>query len=503
MRNIKAKVWFFVFALVLGGCRMMHDAKIPETPIGLEHVNLTAHGNERFFDAKPVLSWWEKLEDEQLNFLISWALEHNKDVRIALANLEEARAAVRENQFDRFPAITSEASYQRLRASEETAFAPVDPTYNNYEAGFNASWELDLFGRVSAQIRSTQALSDMSLADLWGVYVFVAAETASNYVKLRGAQYRLDIARRNAENQRETYELTKRLTEGGRGTQLDVSRALTQLELTQSTIPALEAEVNALIHRLSVLTGQVPDALRSVLGDVKPLPSIPVAVNLGDVSGLLKRRPDVAAARHGLAMVSAQYDAIAARQFPVVSLIGSIGFAATNLSNFGASALAASVGPSVSWTAFDMGRVWARMDQSDARVQRAVVEYEKSVLEALEDLQTAVSNFSKEEERREFLQKAAQSSKESASLARARYEAGVDTFIDVLSAEATLLEAEDLLAQSEINAIVGVISVYRALGGGWSVGVMGGQDERTDYREDPVVRVQRIGMAGIVTPVVE
>jgi multidrug efflux system outer membrane protein len=465
--NMKTLLALSICVLALVGCKTTYDPKTPDMPAGFEQTDLTALGNERFQTSEPVMSWWKTLEDEQLDFLISWSLDHNKDVGIALANLQEARSYSREQRYDRLPIVTADGIYQRNYASKETGTPVTDRSSNSYSTGLSASWELDLFGRVSARIEGAQARERASVEDLRGAYVAVASEVAANYVALRGSQYRLGIAKRNAANQRETYDLTKRLTEGGRGTQLDVSRALTQLELTQSTIPAFEAAVTAYIHRLSVLTGQVPDTLREVLSEVKPMPSIPVVVNLGNVSDLLRRRPDIASAKHNLAAASADYDVASANQFPVVNIIGSLGFVATNLSSFGTSALAASVGPSVSWAAFDMGRVRAQIDQTDARAQRALILYEKAVLESLEDLQTAVSDFSKEEERRGYLQKAAYSSKESATLARQRYEAGVDTFLDVLNAEATLLEAEDGLAQSEISAALDLISVYKALGGGW------------------------------------
>ncbi len=467
MHNVKTLFLISSCALALSACKTMHDPKVPTVPAGFEQIDLTALGNERFQTCEPVMSWWKTLEDAQLDFLISWSMDHNKDVGIALANLQEARGALRENGYDRYPTATADGSYQRNYASKETGVSVTDRSTSLYSTGLNASWELDLFGRVSAKAEGAEARERASLADLRSAYVAVAAEVAANYSGLRGAQYRLSIANRNAENQKKTYGLTKRLTEGGRGTQLDVSRALTQLELTKSTIPALEAAVTAHINRLSVLTGQVPDALREVLSEVKPMPSIPVTVNLGNVSDILSRRPDIAAAKHNVAAATADYNVASANRFPVVSIIGSLGFVATNISSFGTSALAASVGPSVSWSAFDMNRVRAQIDQADARAQRSLMVYEKTVLEALEELQTAVSDFSKEEERRGYLQRAARSSKESATLARARYEAGVDTFLDVLNAEATLLEAEDLLAQSEVNAALDLISVYKALGGGW------------------------------------
>lgn len=453
----------------LTACETMREYTPPMALLGAEKTDLTALGNARFEAAEPVIAWWETLEDPVLNDLIDHALDRNKDVAISLTRVLEARAVTSQTGFDRYPTVTSNASYQRNRLSEETGTPVLDRSSNQYQAGFDALWELDLFGRVSSRIRGDEARVDIAQDELHDAYVTIAAEVTRSYIQLRGAQYRLDIAQRNADNQKETYVITRRLTEGGRGTQLDVSRALTQLDLTQSTIPAFEAEVAAAIHRLSVLTGQVPDAQRENLSQWQAMPSIPVVVNLGNVSELVRRRPDISAAESSMVATTADYNVTVANQFPVVNIVGSLGFVATSLSDFGSSALASSIGPSVNWAAFDMGRVRAQIDQNDARAQRAVLSYEKTVLEALEEVQTAVSDFSREEQRRALLQDAARSSKEAAGLARQRYEAGIDTFIDVLEAEGTQLETEDRLAQSEINAALDLISIYKALGGGWQI----------------------------------
>ena len=462
--------------LGLSACSDFRDYDGAPEIDGATETEIGALGNERFQDAAPVSEWWETLADTQLDALITQSLDTNKDAQIALANLFEARAIARETSFDRFPTVTARGSATRNRNSGEAAFGP-GPTpgegfiTNNVDAGFDASWELDLFGRVSEAVKANDARAVAAQANLRDVYVTIASEVARTYMELRGAQYRLSIAERNANNQRETYALTKRLEEGGRSTALDIAQAETQLELTESTIPTLEAQVNATIHRLSVLTGQVPDALRDSLIGVKELPSIPQAVNVGNVSDLLRRRPDIQRAEQTLIAAVADYNVSVADQFPIVNITGTLGFAATSLSSFGATALVGAIGPSISWSAFDIGRVNARINQNDARAQAAIASYEKTVLEALEELQTAVSDFSKEEERRARLQNAARASKLAAELSRTRYEAGVDTFLNVLNAEARLLEAEDTLAQSEISAAVDLITIYKALGGGWQIKV--------------------------------
>jgi multidrug efflux system outer membrane protein len=459
-----------MMSAALVGCATFEDYTPPDNPKGTAATDLTAVNTERFIAAAPVASWWREFNDPQLAALVDEALQANLDVKIAIANLYKARAIARESGFDRFPTVTSSASYARERLSREgISGAPLDRTVNNYSAGFDAFWELDLLGRVSQRIDAQEALEQAAEADLDHVYVSIGAEVARVYVELRGAQYRLDIAERNAKNQQSTFDLTKKLENGGRATGLDVARAETQLSLTRATIPPLQAEVSANINRLSVLTGRVPDALREDLSGKKPLPSLPVGVAVGDASSLIKRRPDIRQAERELAAAVAQYNVATTDLFPTVNILGSIGFLATNLSSFGAGALAASVGPTINWRAFDLGRVQAQIDQNDAAAQAALANYGKVALEALEETQTALSNFSREEERRAMLQRAAKSSRTAANLARQRFDQGADTFLNVLDAERTQLESEDALARSEIDAASDLIAIYKALGGGWEV----------------------------------
>lgn len=450
-------------------CGPVRDYTQPENPQGTAKIDLK-RDDQRYYSTEPVLAWWEEFHDPQLSALVKRSLEENLDVRIALANLFEARAISRESGFDRIPTVTTKASYARQRLSEEgISGKPADRTVNNYQAGFDAVWELDLLGRVSERVASHKALEEASLADFQRIYITVAADVAAAYMELRGTQYRLNVAERNAKNQEETYKFTKILQQGGRANELDVLRAYTQFELTHSNIPSLQAQVTAIINRISVLSGQIPDTLRYELSGVKPLPSLPVSVAVGNVEDLLRRRPDIRIAERQLASRVAQYNVSVTEIFPTVDLIGSLGFLATNFSNFGASSVAGLIGPTINWRIFDLGRVRAAIDQADARTQAALAQYEKTVLYALEETQTALSNFSREEMRRSMLQNAARSSFKSTQLAKQRLKQGIDSMMDVLDIERTQLQAEDMLATSEIRAALDLIAIYKALGGGWQV----------------------------------
>lgn len=426
--------------------------------------------NRRFQTAKPIANWWSTFNDEDLDSLIGKALEHNLNIAVAVANVRKTRAQLRESGFNVFPVVQVGGGYTWQRQSEEAGLSVQDRNIEVFDVGLSAAWELDLFGRVSQAKKAAKATYQASFAELRGVYVSVASEVALAYMQLRGAQYRLNVAKRNVANQKETYRLSKQLHEAGSGSELDVARAKSQLELTRSTIPPLQARIKGAINRLSVLTGNPPETLDSWLEEREPLPSIPPTVAVGDPAAMLRRRPDIKRAERLLAASVARYNVRAADYFPRVSIIGSLGFVATSFANlFSAGALTAAVGPSISWAAFDLGRIDARVDAADAVTDARLAIYKRTVLQALEEVSTAMTNFSREVERRRHLTIAAQASAKAAELARQRYRAGLDSFLDVLDAERRLLQAQDQLAISNIKVATDLIAIYRALGGGWQV----------------------------------
>lgn len=458
-------------ALLSTGCASFKEYQAPTQAETLKEAKLDPVDNARIVvDAQPVIAWWGEFNDPVLSDLVAQAMKNNLDIRVAYANLLQARALSREAGYGRQPTVNATGSATRNLNSQETPNGQNMPrTNNSFEAGFDASWELNLFGRVSARIAAQESLAEASEADWQQMQVTIAAEVAKTYAELRGAQYRLDIANRNLDNQAESLKLTQVLLDAGAATALDVARAETQLTVTKASIPVLNATVTAAINRLSVLTGKVPDATQSKLNAAAPLPSLPLTIALGDAGALLKRRPDVRAAERNLASTVAQYNLAEADLFPTVRLMGSLGFIATNLSSFGTSALAASLGPSLDWQVFNRGAIRARIAQADAQSQAQLATYEKTVLSALEETQTAVSNFAQQENKRAQLQKAARSAQTAATLAKQRFDQGYDDFLDVLVAEKTLLETEDTLAVSEIESVTNLIAIYKALGGGWQI----------------------------------
>lgn len=457
-------------AMSVAACNMGRDYVSPDMP-NLSADVLQESNSDTFKAEQPVEDWWNTLQDKQLSGLVEKALRHNFDVKIAIANMESARATANLSELNYLPIVTAGASEETTHVSRQSHLGNIGKNqYNTYQVGFDASWELDFFGHVSAQVQGDTARFESSVANLQGVYVTVAAETARNYIELRGAQERLKIATRNAENQQETYDMVKRQVDLGRASDLDLTRAQTQLSLTQAAMPLLEAQINASIDHLGTLTGQTPDALRKELADAKPLPTLPTSIAVGDATSMLRRRPDVAAAERDVIAATADYNVNVAELYPQTTITGNLGFVATNLSNlFKSNAVSWFVQPAITWAAFDIPRVQARIDASDAAARASVATFQKTVLTALEDTDTSMVNFSHEQKRRGQLVQSAESSMKAYQLSKARYEQGMDSFIDLLDTERSMLEAQDQLALSETQAATDLIALYKALGGGWEV----------------------------------
>lgn len=453
---------------LVAGCALVGpDYKAPEPAVS--NAFASADGLP-FVRVAVDTRWWRGFRDSTLERLMEQALAKNHDLHIALARLREARALWWEARFDLYPTVTAAASYANVEQSLAALsdFPELDRDSELYRIGFDAFWEIDLFGRVRRSVEERAAGLAAEEASLRDVMVSLNAEVARNYLELRGAQNRLGVAQKNAENQRQTLDLTIALFEEGRGTALDTARARAQLDATRAGIPTLQASIRRAIHRLSVLTGQQPRALSPTLSAPVSLPELPARVALGTPSDLLRRRPDIRVAERNLAAATARIGVATADLFPRVTFTGSIALEATTLTGFGdPGADAYTFGPSIRWAALDLGRVRARIEAADARAEAALARYERTVLTALEETENALTQLRREAERRDLLRSSSLASAEAARLARARFEEGVADFLTVLDAERTLLEAEERLAQSQTDTATALVAVYKALGGGW------------------------------------
>jgi multidrug efflux system outer membrane protein len=382
----------------------------------------------------------------------------------------EARALRREARFDLAPTVTAAGGYtkERFAAGNSPIGVPFDARY--YDAGFDAFWELDLFGRVRRNIEAQSAEVQAAQATLRDAQVSVTAEVARTYFELRGAQTQLAVARRNVDNQRETLELTQARLEAGRSTELDTAQAGSQLSSTLATIGPLEAAVSRDMHRLAVLTGREPTALDGLLAASRELPELPRITAVGDPAGLLRRRPDIRVAERELAASTARVGVAIGDLFPKVTFNGNFTYAATEPGYLGRSdSRGYVIGPGISWAAFDLGRVKARIAGSRAGADAALAGYEQAVLRSLEETENALVTHARTRESLKDADDAARQSLTAASIARTRYEGGMVDFLVVLDAERTELAAEDRLAQSRTEAATSLIAVYKALGGGWEM----------------------------------
>jgi len=463
-------VLMFALGFGLSGCMLAGKNYTPPALDVPGRFAAPGVGDER---AAIDAAWWDGFGDPELSSLIERAAVHNLDLRIATAAVREARALRTETLLDLAPTVTSSGGFSETRASKDSirgsgSLGGIDRDRGLYDVGFDASWELDLFGRVRRSVEARSAEVVAAEYRVRDVLVSVQGEVGRTYMELRGAQLRLDVAERNAANQQSTYDLTKILLEGGRGTELDTARAKAQLTSTHATIPLLRAIAARARHRLAVLIGVPPVELSDELAARAPLPRLPVLAAVGTPADLVRRRPVLSAAENDLIAASALKGVAIADLFPRVSFVGSVALEAQSLAKFGAGgADTFSFGPRIFWAAFDLGRVRARIHAADARTEAALARYEQTVLLALEETENALVTFAQEQERRDELRVAAEASEVATARARERYQYGVADFLEVLDTERRLLEVQSDLANSETVTAQALVAVYKALAGGW------------------------------------
>jgi NodT family efflux transporter outer membrane factor (OMF) lipoprotein len=417
-------------------------------------------------DPQTLAHWWKTLNDPILSGLIEQAVAGNLDLKEAQARVREARARRGISQADRFPTIVATGSASRRRSSEETGGGG---TRELYAAGFDASWELDLFGGIRRSLEAAEAELQASEEDLRDVLVSLLAEVALNYVEVRSFQSRLSIAEANLDAQEETHNLTQWRFQAGLTTQLDVEQAKYNLEQTRSQIPALQTGLEQAKNRLAVLLGQQPGFLKEALAEPKAIPVTALDVAVGVPADVLRRRPDVRKAERQLAAQTAQVGVATADLYPNFSLIGSIGLEALSLGNlFSSAARTSAIGSNIGWTIFDTGRIRQNMKVQTALQEQALFQYEAAVLTALEEVENALVAYADEQVRRRSLLEASQAARRAVDLAQTQYSSGHIDFQVVLDAQRSLLSLQDQLASSDAEVTSNLITLYKALGGGWT-----------------------------------
>jgi outer membrane protein, multidrug efflux system len=453
-----------IVSVALSACAVGPNYREPSTPPAAL-INAPSAG---VVAQDPEGAWWQQFDDAQLNTLVSRGLQQNLSLRVAYDRVREARAVFLGNQLDLAPHVPGQAAYAHSD-EQEPGFATQRVDALSYTLGFDASWELDLFGHVRRSIEAARADWDAQQENLRDARVAIAAEIARNYFELRGAQRRLKVAQDNLDSAGKTLELTQTRYDAGRVGEIDVQRARARQAATLATIPPLELARQQASYRMAVLLGQRPGTLEDELKPVD-VPTYAKALPIGDPTQLLRRRPDVRAAERQLAAATARVGVATSDLFPRVNVNGFVGFLSGDISHVfstssGSDARAWSVAPTVSWAAFDLGSVRARLRASKAQNDEAAANYEMTVLAALEDAEISLVAYSRAQTQLKSLSEQSEASRRAAALAELQYREGLVDFLTLLDAQRTQLEAEDAQAQAQTQVNVDVIAVYKAMGG--------------------------------------
>jgi NodT family efflux transporter outer membrane factor (OMF) lipoprotein len=427
-------------------------------------------------------AWWSSFRDPILTSLVQRAAAVNFDVSTATLRLAESRSQLGIAAAAQLPAINGGASYQRQLYSQNgivslarNALQPLEPNrpfiippISIYQPSFDASWELDIWGRVRRQVEAADAQAEAAEWQLRDTLISTLAEVARDYIQLRGVQIQIAITKQNIASALEILQLTKTLTDKGAGTELDIKNAAAEVESIESQLPSLVNQETAGINALNLLLDEPPGTLRGELAQARPVPPAPPHVPLGIPSELARRRPDIRAAEATLHAATANTGVAVANFYPSVKLNGSVGFNALDLKNlFKGSSLEYVFGPTLSIPIFDGGRLKSTLELTEVQQQEAAIAYHKTVLKAWHEVVDALAAYQAERQRRAHLKAQADNARDALALARQRYNTGVTSFISVLDAERTLLQAELQLAQSTAAVSTNLVQLYKALGGGW------------------------------------
>ncbi len=465
---IKKAIYLSASVCLLTACAVGPDYKQPEIT-NLPHQFANAPSNELSYD-KVEQQWWKNFNDDILSSIIDKTLAHNHDLQFARANLMQARALYMNSSLSFLPQLTSHGNFtdqkRSVSALNNRAFVPR--TLSLYNAGFDAFWELDLFGRVR---RSTEASSDEVdeiIASLRDVSVSLIAEVARNYLELRGFQTQVRLSEQSVTHQKKLLELTQVRVNHGRGTLSDIATIRVRLETEQVAMSDLQAAIKHTIHRLSVLTGQMPDALTMALNAPNVLPMLSKAIPLGHPADLLKRRADIQMAERALAAATARIGVATADLFPRVTFVGTLSLESNTLKGMAAPGSESySLGPKISWAFLDLGRVYARIDAADAVAQASLAQYHQTVLHALEETENALVTYHQEQNKHTFLASAVAVSEQAHQLTLQRYDAGALDLLAVQESALLVLQNQRQLVQSDIALTMSLIAIYKSLGGGW------------------------------------
>ena len=427
-------------------------------------------------------AWWRTLHDALLDRLVAEARDGSPDLEIAAARVREVRAERAFTAAEDDPTIDAGASATRQHGSANVPIGTppggLGPNAgsNLWQAGFDAGWEIDIFGGVRRAVESADASLGNAIENRHDAELILIAEVARDYVELRGAQRRLAIAREILDERRDVRGLVAAQFKSGLVGSLDMKRADSELAASEAEIPGLEAEERADIYRLGVLVGKPPEALVGTLDAATPIPDARDPVPAGMPSDLLKRRPDIRAAEKRIAAANARIGVAQADLYPHFALTGVAGLESLNAGElFTTQSHYFAIGPSVTWLVFDAGRVRDRMAAEQARTDQAAADYRKTVLSALAEVETALITYGRQQVRRDALDREVAADRDTLDLAKRLYAQGLQDFLAVLDAERSLHTSEIELADAQRDCALALIALNKALGGGWGIDTDAGQ----------------------------
>jgi NodT family efflux transporter outer membrane factor (OMF) lipoprotein len=449
--------------LCVSGCTVGPDYKSPTVekvaPAKLDAAEAPDASAAGIVAGSPIApEWWTTLKDDKLNQLVVRLIDANLDLKTAESRVREARAA---------RGIAAAALYPQLnlqgQAGAQGSGAAFAPTLG-YNVGFDASWEIDVFGGVRRGLEAAEAGVDVAQEARRDTLVSLLGELGLNYVELRGAQRQLEIAKQNVDLNQKTFDIALVRKKTGLASDLEVNQAATQLETTRAGVPRFEASIAKAIYRISVLLGREPDALVPELETPGPIPDAPPLIPIGLPSELLKRRPDIRRAERAMAAATAQVGVAKADLYPKFALTGSLGY-----SSQGGGTPSFFIGPSISWPIFNGGKIVSNIAVQDARLEQAVLGYRTTILLALEDVENSLTAFAKEQIRRDTLVRALADAEKAEATAETQYKQGIVEFLNVVDSQRALANARQSLVTSEQALLTDLVAVYKALGGGWDV----------------------------------
>lgn len=413
--------------------------------------------------------WWRLYDDAVLDGLVADALKANTDIRVAVARLDAARASLRGVRNDRLPQTTigANTNYARLPAAQR--LPGTDREDAGVDIGLNVAYELDLSGRVKRNIEASRGDVGAAEADADAVRVAIVAATTRAYVDAAAAAERLAVAQRVVKLLDESARLTGKRVEAGRAAPLDTIRIATLRDQRAALVPALMADRQAALFRLATLTGRTPQDLPAIAAERTSTPRLTQPIPVGDGAALLARRPDVRAAERRLAAATARIGVATADLYPRITLGGSVGSTGTGFGDiFGGGPLRWLVGSLINWTFPNTGATRARIAGAEAETRGALAEFDGTVLQALQETETAMSTYARELDRRTALQAARNGAERAARITRARQREGQIDFLSVLDAERTFADADADLAAADARIAGAQVDLFRSLGGGWS-----------------------------------